>query len=109
MHPTGQAAAQSSQPMQRSSPLSYRCRMWRPRWRGATGFCSSGYWIVIGFVPIFFKVNIKPCASSLITSASPSFLGPQRDDRAGDDDVDEPEREQHLPAEVHEPVGAQAR
>src|SRR5579862_8607528 len=104
MHPTGHAAAQSSQPMQRSSPLSYRCRMWRPRWRGDTGFCSSGHCTVMGCVPIFLSVNARPFAISLIIASPSPWLCPERDDRACDDDVDETERKQDLPAEVHEPV-----
>src|ERR1700683_3566881 len=83
--------------------------MWRPRCRGGTGFCSSGYWTVIGFEPIFRSVNESPWTSSLITTGSPPCLCPQRDDRAGDDDVDQPKREQDFPPEVHEPVVAESR
>src|SRR5580700_7830626 len=81
--------------------------MCRPRWRGDTGFCSSGYCTVIGCVPIFFSVNARPFAISLITVSPSAPSCPERDDRAGDDDVDQAEREQHLPSEVHQPVIAQ--
>src|ERR1700680_5012982 len=82
--------------------------MCRPRCRGVTGFCSSGYCTVIGFDPIFRSVKVRPWTSSLITTAFPPRLGPDRDDRAGDDDVDETDGKEHLPPEVHQPVVTQS-
>src|ERR1700694_1206380 len=82
--------------------------MCRPRCRGVTGFCSSGYCTVIGFDPIFRSVKGRPWTSSLIPLACPSRLGPHRDDRAGHDDVDEPDGKEHLPPEVHQPVVTQS-
>src|SRR5438445_7327841 len=80
--------------------------MCRPRCRGNTGFCSSGYWTVKGLRSICVMVNRSPNTSSLITASTSCA---QRDHGARDQDVEQTERKQHLPAEVHEAVVTQAR
>src|SRR5438552_6127040 len=80
--------------------------MCRPRWRGYTVFCSSGYCTVIGLRSICVMVKRSPDTISLITAWSSCAQG---DHSARDQDVEQPERKQHLPTEVHEAVVAQSR
>src|SRR6266508_3244069 len=135
MQSAGQAAAHKEQPTHFSSPFSCRCSRWRPRKRGYTGRLYSGYCWVIGFRKICRKVTPNPfsdpkgCALIRRPFRLPSEATGQADsaknaqhflrrgtvgpseghhqDR-GHEGVQRRHRQQHLPAEPHQLVVAEA-
>src|SRR4249919_913795 len=137
MQSAGQAAAQSEQPTHFSSPFSCVWSRCRPRKRGYTGRLYSGYCCVIGLRKICLNVTPKPLTLSsgrgltasppYVRRVDPSFqtdarakpvrpeVGIARDASSeghhtgrGHERVDRREGQQHLPAEVHQLVVAQA-
>src|SRR5207302_1101905 len=104
MQSAGQAAAQSEQPTHFSSPFSYRCSRCRPRKRGYTGRLNSGYCWVIGFLNNCRNVTAKP----LTLSSGCGLISDPDDQQGGDDGVDRGDGQQHLPAEPHQLVVAEA-
>src|SRR5581483_11169660 len=104
MQSAGHAAAQSEQPTHFSSPFSCRCRRWRPRKRGYTGRLYSGYCCVIGFLKIWPKVTANP----LRLSIGCGLISEDHHQESGDHGVDRRHRQEHLPAEAHQLVVAEA-
>src|ERR671933_2090090 len=105
MQSAGQAAAHNEQPTHFSRPFSCRHKRWRPRKRGYTGRLYSGYCCVIGFLKICLKVTPKP----LNVSSGCGLISKDRDQERGDDGVQRRDGQQHLPAEAHQLVVAEAR
>src|SRR5215210_4427868 len=134
MQSAGQAAAHSEQPTHFSRPVSAkRWRRCRPRKRGYTGTFSSGYWKVV--VPSGMRANVVLRPRSVSPNArytppappgcgarctamtsSPGFQAmwgfdsvERHDDDRRDEGAQGRQRQEHLPAEAHQLVVAQAR
>src|SRR6185369_17976793 len=74
MASAGHAHAHSSQPTHFSRPSGWRLSTWRPWYRGAVGFFSSGYSSVVTFLNIVRKVTPNPLPGTW-TSDTGALLG----------------------------------
>src|SRR5882757_5206094 len=112
MHQSGHSLAQSMHMVQFSS-----FRAMTPRERGGRGAISSGYWTVTALDTMWRMVIPRPLRSPVPNVAFLSFdssfsafppLGPVGQlQRAGDEDVDQRQRDQHLPCELLELILSQ--